>query len=601
MNLLVRKQTALKAPAKTLSKIKSLLQAYALAKPTIRYSLKVSKGSNDSFNWIYPASKSLPASVDAAVKVVGKVVVTQCEWKTWCASLGFIDQKSSANELDDFILEALLPARHCGRCLKNSLFWGSFCADVAAVSNIGQFVSIDNRPIAHRKNAMKKVISIFKSFLQSSSGTDAKVVNPFLFLNIFCPLGSYDINSEPGKDEVLFTDEERIVTICNSFFRQFYNNLEDDIADEQIKPSYGKASSSLFDEPATSASIASNPRAKTSPIDRARLETTSLEHRLPPKSTMYDGEDDHLDQHVSFGFRDDDPIYDMASPDLTALNPWTIAKLNAPIHSPESRREWQREAQYNGQLLTPQKDVYDAPAVHTPPSRLSFPSKERLVPRGSPPSAPHNGTPLCPASPKKIRQQPQTQGKNLDGWLKKGSPFTAMTPTRPTPISAPLPGTPLSEIPDAPQRLRRQIPRKTPAPTAHKPFVLPVSNKPLQTERTPLPETPPRRTLGFIKSSPRDDGSQLSASWLHDGVPEYRPSARYRDGPSEEEEDIIDSFDTAENARVRVPLLMLATTLHSTRRLAVTLARFDDYVCSGNVRMDGDLVGFSRDFAVMLE
>ena len=112
----VRKQTALKAPVKTLSKIKSILQTYALAKPLVRYSLKIVKAEKDGFNWIYPASKSLTPSVDAAVKVVGKAAVAQCEWKLWRSSVGLVDQDSRDTQLDDFMLEALVPTLRCGKC-----------------------------------------------------------------------------------------------------------------------------------------------------------------------------------------------------------------------------------------------------------------------------------------------------------------------------------------------------------------------------------------------------------------------------------------------------------------------------------------------------
>ena len=112
----VRKQTALKSSSKALSKIKSILQAYALAKPRVRYSLKILKAEDGRYDWTYPASKSLLPSLDAAVKIVGNPAVTQCEWKVWHSSIGFIDGDFRDAQANAFILEALLPTRQCGRC-----------------------------------------------------------------------------------------------------------------------------------------------------------------------------------------------------------------------------------------------------------------------------------------------------------------------------------------------------------------------------------------------------------------------------------------------------------------------------------------------------
>ena len=116
----VRRQTALRAPAKLLSKIKKMLQAYALARPSVRFSLKVLKAKNDKGNWIY-APKSGAALeemlMDAAIKVVGKKVTEQSTWKTWSPSS--IGDKTATTKVeaagsDLYKIEALLPIPACG-------------------------------------------------------------------------------------------------------------------------------------------------------------------------------------------------------------------------------------------------------------------------------------------------------------------------------------------------------------------------------------------------------------------------------------------------------------------------------------------------------
>ena len=53
-----------------------------------------------------------------------------------------------------------------------------------------------------------------------------KITNPFLCMNIVCPLGSYDANLEPAKDDVLFVDQIRLLSILETFFKSVYGELE---------------------------------------------------------------------------------------------------------------------------------------------------------------------------------------------------------------------------------------------------------------------------------------------------------------------------------------------------------------------------------------
>ena len=122
-NLPVRRQTALKSPAATFSKIKRTLQAYALARPSIRFSLKVLKAKSDKDNWMY-APKAGACVSDAAIKVVGKEVAGQCQWIVWTNNEprnlsssstpdGAVTGHSSTGN-DGYSIEAFLPRPQCG-------------------------------------------------------------------------------------------------------------------------------------------------------------------------------------------------------------------------------------------------------------------------------------------------------------------------------------------------------------------------------------------------------------------------------------------------------------------------------------------------------
>jgi DNA mismatch repair ATPase MutL len=76
----VRRKAALKASSKAISKIKTLLQAYAMARPAVRLSLRVLGGKSDS-GWSYPAKQG-SILADAVLLVAGADVASQCVTKT---------------------------------------------------------------------------------------------------------------------------------------------------------------------------------------------------------------------------------------------------------------------------------------------------------------------------------------------------------------------------------------------------------------------------------------------------------------------------------------------------------------------------------------
>lgn len=49
-------------------------------------------------------------------------------------------------------------------------------------------------------------------------------MDPFLSLNILCPTSSYDVNVEPAKDDVLFTDSELVLGLIEKHFISIYGH-----------------------------------------------------------------------------------------------------------------------------------------------------------------------------------------------------------------------------------------------------------------------------------------------------------------------------------------------------------------------------------------
>lgn len=112
---------ALKNALGTLNEVKQLLQKYALARPTVRLSLKVLKAKNDKYNWIYAPPKNATVA-DAALSIFGKDTTAQCSFVSFCLDdntlAGTVMSQtevdiSSSNE-NTFRFEALLPKSNAG-------------------------------------------------------------------------------------------------------------------------------------------------------------------------------------------------------------------------------------------------------------------------------------------------------------------------------------------------------------------------------------------------------------------------------------------------------------------------------------------------------
>lgn len=71
------------------------------------------------------------------------------------------------------------------------------------------------------------MISLYKSYLGSGNlveGTNV-VKDPFFCMNLVCPSGSYDVNVEPAKDDILFINAHTVIGIFESFLRSIYGEL----------------------------------------------------------------------------------------------------------------------------------------------------------------------------------------------------------------------------------------------------------------------------------------------------------------------------------------------------------------------------------------
>ncbi|OOQ84138.1 hypothetical protein PEBR_31501 [Penicillium brasilianum] len=318
----VRRQTALKGATKCLAKIKALVQAYALAQPSRRFSFKVIKAKNENNNWSFVPGSDI-ALADAAVKVLGRDVASCCTTKELTSTVNAPD----AVDLDQktYQVTAFLPKAN---------------ADFSKANNKGQFLSIDGRPLSTSRGVGHDIVKLFKSYVRaaSSKGEAPKsVTEPFLCLQLRCPLGSYDVNIEPGKDDVLFEDREIVFALIENLFSENYGALPDvttKIPAKKAASSNDLASNAGFDllmarRPAQASQILSidEPGSLSAPVlTSPGTQTFSLSPSVPS-----------LAQTPNNGGRSRELESNPASESgiLRQTNPWSISRINASLQAPD--------------------------------------------------------------------------------------------------------------------------------------------------------------------------------------------------------------------------------------------------------------------------
>ncbi|ENI01248.1 hypothetical protein COCC4DRAFT_43803 [Bipolaris maydis ATCC 48331] len=339
----VRKQTAIRNVAKCLAKIRRLMQSYALARPTIRFRLRVLKAKNSNGDFSY-APRAHADVGDAVLKTFGRDCAAQCDFTT--------------AEADGFEIRAFLP---------KPIAIGS------KISGHGSFVAVDARPVSSNRGTIKQMVHVHKQRLGKANASLTGVRDPFFCINIICPPGSYDPNIEPAKDDVMFEDSDIVLGVWEKLLGSFYPeavvNLDEDEPSLyfqqncQIEP--GNIVEQNLDE------ITSESH-NTSDQNEASVSAPQPRWR----HSMYGIDEEDLE------FLKDDctPIIDEEEGRYAAevSNPWTIARMNAAIKP--------RGSASNGRLLRPAKstgnvDSSSSPRILATPNRVVSP--EPLTPQTS--------------------------------------------------------------------------------------------------------------------------------------------------------------------------------------------------------------------------
>lgn len=330
----VRKQTAIKSSGKWLIKIRRLMQAYALARPTVRLRLHVLKAKNDRGDFVY-APKANANIEDAVLKVMGADCALQCDW--------------TALETDGFEIHAFLPKS---------------TASGSQVANHGAFVSVDARPVSNSRGTIKQVVSTVKDKLRKSNPSFKLVKDPFFYMNIICPPDSYDLNIEPAKDDVMFESGNLIVGAVHKLLESYYPEVI--VENEGTEPSTSVQvckelqSEVLLDcEPPPSLTYEHTPKdlsegyPSEAPDEQSRW-----------RSSMYGIDEDD----VEFNQENQSPVIEESEEGLRSValsNPWTITKMNTIIKP--------KNTISNDELPSPAKNPSEACLDCRSPTQMSTP------------------------------------------------------------------------------------------------------------------------------------------------------------------------------------------------------------------------------------
>lgn len=400
-DLPVRKRAATKDALKNLVKVKQLLQAYALARPHIRLSLRTTGGGNrQAFSY----SPRPEAGVkEAVVQIFGIELAAQCLISTVCNSPGDEnDENMEGNER--FSIEAVLPRKD---------------ADQSRLAK-GSFFSVDSRPVSAQRETMKKLLAIFKAYLsaylQAKYGERA-FRDSFICVNIRCLAGSYDPNIEPSKNVVLFADDSQLIKLFEQLCTEVYCKTENHdpfitIRKRQLltgaqarappqssdSPTREETTAGVIEEVCqdlvntstkTPFAISSSPRCE--PVEDFRALRKPAPTRAASKGFTFDMSADpdissdeeaemiaaHLRQN-----HHDHLVEEGGEDSMQTLNPWIIAKMNAPVRQtnnitpslagqPQSSFQIQEQSE-----LASQGDLFDNLSILQPfgaaPADLDF-------------------------------------------------------------------------------------------------------------------------------------------------------------------------------------------------------------------------------------
>ncbi|KAK0672800.1 hypothetical protein QBC41DRAFT_362173 [Cercophora samala] len=192
--------------SKSIEKMRHLVHAYAFARHPLRIHFTVLQHPNHSIRISPHPEKDI---METAIQTFGVLKASQCFVRVWPdranPSITPVGEEGDRRYLFEAIL--MKPDAEPSRLPK------------------GLFFSVDSRPISATRGIGKKLSAVLRECLKKCvcpltlAGVPKDI---FIRLNIRCGLGWYDVNIEPYKEDVLFLQEDRLVTDFETFLTTVY-------------------------------------------------------------------------------------------------------------------------------------------------------------------------------------------------------------------------------------------------------------------------------------------------------------------------------------------------------------------------------------------
>lgn len=199
---------------------------------------------------------------------------------------------------------------------------------------------MDGRPLSSGRGIGHEIVKVFKSYIRvaaSKNESSKSVTDPFLCLQLRCPRGTYDVNIEPAKDDLLFEDRELVLTLVESLFSGYYGELErpskSDTRGTKEKISNSTEGSTGFElllAQKSTAKPVTDPHDSGSPLNET-LPHISLSQR-PLRGDPVCSTADHSNNGLSESLN---PSPAARTKRSSFVNPWSISKINASFQTPQ--------------------------------------------------------------------------------------------------------------------------------------------------------------------------------------------------------------------------------------------------------------------------
>lgn len=193
------------------------------------------------------------------------------------------------------------------------------------MNNIGQFISVDGRPVSATRGIGQDIAKLYKSYIHAAASRQvgsATTTGPFLCLQIRCPEASYDVNIEPAKDDVLFEDPHEVLALVEELLQCMYGEK-----DNSKRATKGKQAAQKSDS--FNLLLARREEDETIPTQAHsdRRPHTVTASSLAPHPVTHT---EHIGRSGESSDSEGSLIVSPQGP-VEGENPWSLTRLNAPM------------------------------------------------------------------------------------------------------------------------------------------------------------------------------------------------------------------------------------------------------------------------------